>query len=384
MNSSNIHNKMRPNSVSYDSARQFVTQNVGDPCIASATRYGTLVLEDGTRFEGKSFGYTQGQAGEVVFSTGMVGYPEALTDASFAGQILVLTYPLIGNYGVPKKSLWEHDHIHIAGLVVSSYIDTPFHVQSTMTLGAWLQQERVPALEIKDTRLLTQHIRTYGAMLGKIIFEQDIPLYDPNQENLIAQVSSREVTSTGHGKKTIALIDCGAKRNIVRCLTKRDIQVVTVPWDYNLFATTNDFHFDGIIISNGPGSPKWATSTIQTIQTALDNNIPTLGICMGNQLLTLAAGGATYKMKFGHRRQNQPCLMHNTQRCYITTQNHGYAVAEFQKALSHGLSTPMMARMRASSIHPNHLCQCSSIQKLHRDQWIQNGSLTTFWSSAYS
>jgi carbamoyl-phosphate synthase small subunit len=292
------------------------------------TRYGTLVLEDGTRFEGKAFGYNQGQAGEVVFSTGMVGYPEALTDASFAGQILVLTYPLTGNYGVPKKSLWEHDHIHAAGLVVSNYIDTPFHVQSTMTLSTWLRQEKIPALEIKDTRLLTQHIRTYGAMLGKIIFEQDIPFYNPNQENLIAQVSSREVTRIGHGKKTIALIDCGAKRNIIRCLTKRDIQVITVPWDYNLFATNNDFHFDGIIISNGPGSPKWATSTIQTIRTALENTIPTLGICMGNQLLTLAAGGTTYKMKFGHRSQNQPCLMQHTQRCYITTQNHGYAVAE--------------------------------------------------------
>src|SRR5205807_5538922 len=142
--------------------------------IACAERYGTLVLEDGTRFEGKSFGYMQSQAGEVVFSTGMVGYPEAFTDASFAGQILVLTYPLTGNYGVPKKSLWEDDHIHIGGLVVSSYVDTPFHAQSTMTLGAWLQQEKVPALEIKDTRLLTQHIRTHGAMLGKIVFEQDI------------------------------------------------------------------------------------------------------------------------------------------------------------------------------------------------------------------
>jgi carbamoyl-phosphate synthase small subunit len=329
MNSSGIHNKMRSNnSFSCDNARQFIARNVETRSIGSTRQYGTLVLEDGTIFEGKSFGYTQSQSGEVVFSTGMVGYPEAFTDASFTGQILVLTYPLTGNYGVPKKSQWEDDHTHIAGLVVSNYIDTPFHAQSTMTLGVWLQQEKVPALEIKDTRLLTQHIRTHGAMLGKIIFEQDIPFYDPNQDNLIAQVSSREVTISGHGKKTIALIDCGAKRNIVRCLVKRDIQVVTVPWDYDLFATTNTFHFDGIIISNGPGNPKRATSTIQTIRTALDNNIPTLGICMGNQLLTLAAGGATYKMKFGHRSQNQPCLMQNTQRCYITTQNHGFAVSE--------------------------------------------------------
>jgi carbamoyl-phosphate synthase small subunit len=305
------------------------TQLRSNLCLTEkSTQHGILVLEDGTRFEGKSFGYTKGQAGEVVFSTGMVGYPEALTDASFAGQILVLTYPLTGNYGVPKQNLWEDDRVHIAGLVVSNYVDTPFHAQSTMTLGAWLEQQKVPALEIKDTRLLTQHIRTHGAMLGKIIFEQDIPFHDPNQDNLIAQVSSQEVTITGHGEKTIALINCGVKRNIIRCLAKRHIRVVTVPWDYDLFAATTDFHFDAIVISNGPGNPKMATSTIQTIRTALENNIPTLGICMGNHLLTLAAGGNTFKMKFGHRSQNQPCLIPNTQRCYITTQNHGFAVSE--------------------------------------------------------
>ncbi len=297
-------------------------------------RYGTLTLMDGTRFEGKSFGYEEGKAGEVVFSTGMVGYPEAITDASFSGQLLVLTYPLTGNYGVPEKKFWEDEHIHISGLIVSDYIDTPFHAQSRMTLSTWLQQEKIPALEIKDTRLLTQHIRDHGAMLGKITFGSDIPFYNPDEENLIQHVSTKQVSKAGHGEKTIALIDCGAKRNIVRCLLKRDVEVVTVPWDWNLFTTHaehaehNDFHFDGIIISNGPGNPKFATSTIQTIRTALENKIPTLGICMGNQLLTLAAGGDTYKMKFGHRSQNQPCIMQSTQRCYITTQNHGFAVGE--------------------------------------------------------
>jgi carbamoyl-phosphate synthase small subunit len=289
--------------------------------------YGTLTLADGTSLEGKSFGYEGGRAGEVVFSTGMVGYPEAITDASFRGQILVLTYPLIGNYGVPEKKYWEDENIRISGLIVSNYIDTPFHAQSKMTLSTWLKQEKIPALEIKDTRLLTQHIRDNGAMLGKITFESDIPFYDPDQENLIQQVSTKHVRKVGQGKKTIALIDCGAKRNIVRCLLKRDVEIVTVPWNWDLFAAHNDFDFDGIIISNGPGNPKLATATIQTIRTALENKIPTLGICMGNQLLTLAAGGDTYKMKFGHRSQNQPCIMHNTQRCYITTQNHGFAVS---------------------------------------------------------
>ncbi len=328
MNITSLHNKTLSNSFPCSNTRQSIACNEETRQIASTRQYGTLVLEDGTKFEGRSFGYTQSRTGEVVFSTGMVGYPETFTDASFTGQILVLTYPLTGNYGVPKKSQWEDDHIHLAGLVVSNYIDTPSHAQSTMTLGTWLQQEKVPALEIKDTRLLTQHIRTYGAMLGKIIFEQDIPFYNPHQDNLIAQVSSREISISGQGKKTLALIDCGAKRNIIRCLVKRNIQVITVPWDYDLFAKTNDFHFDGIIISNGPGNPELATKTIQTIRTALANNIPTLGICMGNQLLTLAAGGTTYKMKFGHRSQNQPCLMQNTQRCYITSQNHGFAVRD--------------------------------------------------------
>ena len=288
--------------------------------------YGTLTLLDGTQFEGKSFGYQGERAGEVVFSTGMVGYPEAITDASFKGQLLVLTYPLVGNYGVPEKKFWEDEQIHIFGLIVSDYIDTPFHAQSRMTLGTWLKQEKIPALEIKDTRLLTQHIRNHGAMLGKITFNNDTPFYDPDQENLIQQVSTQHVVKAGQGKKTIALIDCGAKRNIVRCLLKRDVEVVTIPWDWDLFGAQNDFHFDGIIISNGPGNPKFATKSIQTIRTALENKIPTLGICMGNQLLTLAAGGDTYKMKFGHRSQNQPCIMQNTQRCYITTQNHGFAV----------------------------------------------------------
>ncbi|GCE17773.1 glutamine-hydrolyzing carbamoyl-phosphate synthase small subunit [Dictyobacter kobayashii] len=305
------------------------TQVLSRPELAKRpVRYGKLILEDGTQFEGLSFGYEEGKSGEIVFSTGMVGYPEALTDASFAGQLLVLTYPLVGNYGVPEKSYWEDDHIHVTGLIVSNYINTPSHVQSTMSLSDWLVQEQIPALEIKDTRLLTQHIRNHGAMLGKIVFDEDIPFYDPNQSNLISQVSTKQVTTFGKGSKTIALLDCGAKKNIVRCLLKRDVEVVMVPWDYDLFASEQQFHFDGLLISNGPGNPKTAARTIQTIRTALENKIPTLGICMGNHLLTLAAGGDTSKMKFGHRSQNQPCIMQDSPRCYITTQNHGFVVSE--------------------------------------------------------
>lgn len=286
--------------------------------------YGVLVLEDGTRFAGSSFGYEGAANGELVFCTGMVGYPEALTDASFVGQILTMTYPIMGNYGVPDSSLWEDDRIHVAGLIVSNYIDTPSHADSVMTLGTWLKREHVPALEIKDTRALTQHIRKHGVMLGKIIFDGDIPFHDPNEENLVARVSTKEVTWQGEGDITVALIDCGAKRNIVRSLVAKGVRVVTVPWDYDLFA--DRVQFDGILISNGPGNPKMAEATIETLRRAMQYGVPTMGICLGHQLLALAAGGDTYKLKFGHRSQNQPSLLSGTRRCYITTQNHGFAV----------------------------------------------------------
>jgi carbamoyl-phosphate synthase small subunit len=300
-------------------------QNETLPLVPIVQR-GTLILEDGTRFEGTSFGHVTPVAGEVVFCTGMVGYPEAITDASYTGQILTMTYPIIGNYGVPESAAWEDDRIHIAGLIVSNYIETPSHAQSTMNLGTWLKREGIPALEIKDTRRLTQHIRTHGALLGKIIFDEDIPFYDPNLENLIARVSTREVEIQGEGETTIVLIDCGAKRNIARSLLARGVRVITVPWDYDLFSPVRDFTFDGILVSNGPGDPKMATKTIETLREAMKRRVPTMGICLGHQLLALAAGGDTYKLKFGHRSQNQPALLRDSKRCYITTQNHGFAV----------------------------------------------------------
>jgi len=163
-------------------------------------------------------------------------------------------------------------------------------------------------------------------MLGKIVFENDIPFYDPNNENMVARVSTREVQAQGEGDVTIALIDCGAKRTIERCLLARNARVISVPWDYDLFTPEVDFTFDGIVISNGPGNPKQVKETITTIRKALERRVPVFGICLGHQLLALAAGGDTYKLPFGHRSQNQPSVLHGTKRCYITTQNHGYAV----------------------------------------------------------
>lgn len=291
---------------------------------------GTLTLIDGTQLTGKSFGKDIPVSGEVVFATGMVGYPESLTDPSYEGQILVLTYPLIGNYGVPEKNFFESDRIHVKGLVVCNYIDTPSHATSTQTLSKWLKSENIPALEISDTRFLAQTLRTHGTMLGKITFDKNVEFKDPNLENLVEKVSTKKIIRNGTGGKTIIVFDCGAKRNIERCLLKRNINVITVPWNYDIFDQANNesLFFDGIVISNGPGDPKMATKTIEIIKKALGKKIPIFGICLGNQILALAAGGDTYKLKFGHRSQNQPCILVGSKRCYITTQNHGFAVGK--------------------------------------------------------
>lgn len=288
---------------------------------------GRLILQDGSTWEGESFGFENSTSGEVVFSTGMTGYPESYTDPSYYGQILVNTYPLVGNYGVPKKDLWESGKVHIQGLVVSDYIDTPSHFQKEQTLSAWLKSEKVPALEIKDTRALTQKIREKGTMLGKILVNnKDVNFYNPDEENLVEKVSSKEVQHHGEGTKTIVLIDCGSKHNIRRELLKRGVKVITVPWDYDVFE--KKLNFNAIVVSNGPGDPKKTTATIEIIKKALQKNIPILGICLGNQLLALAAGGDTQKLKYGHRSQNQPSMMEGSKRCFITTQNHGFEVSK--------------------------------------------------------
>lgn len=298
---------------------------------------GRLILKDKTTLEGETFGYEKSISGEVVFTTGMVGYPESLTDPSYAGQILVVTYPLVGNYGVPDKNLWESDRIRISGLIVSTYNETPSHFQSKQTLSSWLKSEKIPALEVKDTRYLAKKIRAQGAMLGKIVINnQDLEFYDPNKENLVENVSIKSPTrlhpnqdnqgATLLKRKTVVLLDCGAKRTIEKNLIKRGLDVIKVPWDYDVFE--RQIKFDAIVISNGPGDPKIADKTIAIIKKALDKKIPILGICLGNQILTLAAGGDTYKLKFGHRSQNQPCLLNESRKCYITTQNHGFAVGK--------------------------------------------------------
>lgn len=308
----------------------FISQNPKRGYFFAQMKTAKLILKDGTEYEAKSFGAEKSMAGEVVFATGMVGYPEALTDPSFKGQILVMTYPLVGNYGVPKKEFWESGKIQVSGLIVCNYVDTPSHHAMQMTLGEWFKKEGVPLLEIKDTRALTQKLRDEGVALGKIIIgARNILFEDPNLRNLVAEVSTKEIISCGEGSKTIVLIDCGAKENIIRRLIARKYKVMVVPWNTDF--TKLKFPFDAVIISNGPGDPQKVKATITNVKKIIEKKIPTLGICLGNQILTLALGGTTYKMKFGHRSQNQPVVEVGTKKCYLTTQNHGFAVSKIPK-----------------------------------------------------
>lgn len=293
-----------------------------------------LILQDGTTLSGESFGYEQSSAGEVVFNTGMVGYPECFTDPSYYGQILVLTYPLIGNYGVPKeenssyyKTLFESPKIHLSGLVVTQYSEEYSHWEAKKSLSQWLKDEQVPAITGLDTRFLAKKIREEGTLLGKIIINgKDTDFYDPDRENLVSKVSSQEVTEYGDGEKTVAILDCGCKHGIIRSITKRGFRVRVYPWDYDI----SQENFAGLLISNGPGNPKFATAAIQSVKQVLQRTptCPVFGICFGNQILALAAGADIYKLKYGHRSQNQPCVVVGSKRCFITSQNHGFAVDE--------------------------------------------------------
>jgi carbamoyl-phosphate synthase small subunit len=306
-----------------------------------------IVLEDGSEFAGWSFGKARSQAGEVVFTTGMTGYPQSLTDPSFRGQILTSTYPLAGNYGVPVKPKtvepffdefglplhFESERIQVAGFVVSEACDEPSHFTSGTDLSTWLEKNDVPGIYGVDTRALTCRLRESGVMLGKILVEgkADIPMDSGVIAHPVADVSPTGVQTyvpAGAGKAgterrlKIALIDCGAKANILRCLLNRGVEVIRLPWNHDL----GGVDCDGIFLSNGPGDPKACGKTIAALRHAFERNKPIFGICLGNQIMALAAGADTYKLPYGHRGQNQPCIEAGTKRCYITSQNHGYAV----------------------------------------------------------
>lgn len=290
-----------------------------------------LILDDGSKFSGTSFGYEKPTAGEVVFNTAMSGYPESLTDPSYSGQIMVLTYPLVGNYGVPAQSFdgnlstfLESEKIHADGIIVSDYSENYSHWNAAESLGEWLKREQIAGITGIDTRELTKLLREKGSMKGKIVFEDEneIDFIDPNKINQVARVSTPEVITYGNGEKRIVLVDCGVKHNIIRCLLKRNVTVIRVPWDYDF----NTIEYDGLFISNGPGDPDTCEVTVGHIREAMKKEKPIFGICMGNQLLAKAGGASTYKLKYGHRSHNQPVRLTGTEKCYVTSQNHGFAV----------------------------------------------------------
>ena len=288
-----------------------------------------LILEDGSAYSGTSFGFERSVSGEVVFNTAMTGYPESLTDPSYKGQILVLTYPLIGNYGVPDSGIengmlqfFESEKIHISGLIISEYSFENSHWNAIKSLDEWLKEQEIPAIFGLDTRDITKKLREKGVMSGKIICgSQMIDFEDINRRNLVAEVSTDEVIIYGDGKHKIVLVDCGVKNNIIRRLLMRDTTVIRVPWDYDF----SEISYDGLFISNGPGDPKKCEATISHLRNSLQDEKPIFGICLGNQLLALASGADTFKLKYGHRSLNQPVLQVGTKRCYITSQNHGFA-----------------------------------------------------------
>ena len=320
----------------------------------------TLILDDGTRFRGQSFGYEKPVAGEVVFNTAMTGYPESLTDPSYAGQLMTLTYPLVGNYGVPPFSIeanglptfMESGRIHAEAIIVSDYSENYSHWNAVESLADWLKREHVPGITGIDTRELTKVLREHGVMMGRIVFDDAMDngewkMDNYGEVNYVDRVSCKDIIvyAAGESKtfpvstpkeelnsqlstlnsplKKVVLVDCGVKTNILRCLLRRGVEVIRVPWDYDF----NGLQFDGLFISNGPGDPDTCDAAVQNIRRAMANEkLPIFGICMGNQLLSKAGGARIYKLKYGHRSHNQPVRMVGTERCFITSQNHGYAV----------------------------------------------------------
>jgi carbamoyl-phosphate synthase small subunit len=290
-----------------------------------------LILENGMTFEGKFFGAQGEITGEIVFTTGMTGYLETLTDQSYYGQIVLQTFPLIGNYGVIPSD-FESAAVGARAYIVKYPCQTPSNFRSENVLGAFLKERGIIALCGIDTRALTKIIRENGVMNGKISASPpkdtdraEVKAYSVT--NAVASVSSRNVTKTGGGSRRVALMDFGAKRGIANALAARDCEVWTFPYDATA-AEILQKEPHGIMLSNGPGDPAEPANSgiIETIRALLQNGVPIFGICLGHQLLALAKGCQTKKLKFGHRGANQPVKEIATGRVYITSQNHGYAV----------------------------------------------------------
>jgi carbamoyl-phosphate synthase small subunit len=285
-----------------------------------------LILKTGEIFTGEAPSGQKDCFGEVVFSTGMVGYVESLTDPSYAGQILVFTYPLIGNYGVTAKGSWESDKIHVKGVIMSELAETYSNHSATQSLQKWLEIQKIPYMVGVDTRALTTHLRDSGVIPGAITLGEPASLEFEDFANIhwVKEVSIKEPQLYGSGERIVIVVDCGIKENIIRSLMQFPIKIKRVPYNYDY---TNEA-YDGVFISNGPGDPKHCTETIEILIKAFQQQKPIFGICLGTQLMALASGATTYKLPFGHRSHNQPCMALDSEKCFLTSQNHSYAVDE--------------------------------------------------------
>jgi len=288
-----------------------------------------LVLADGSQFSGRAFGADREVCGEVVFNTGLSGYVETLTDPSYRGQILVLTYPLQGNYGVPDGP-FESARIQVEGLVISRHATHPSHHESRRSLGDWLKSQDVPAIEAVDTRTLTRRLREHGTIQGYLLHDgttaatAQTSIRPVDMDRVAELVAPKAVTRHTGGDTPILVIDTGAKASIARKLQSRGASVITAPFMCHWEPLLDEVR--GVLLTNGPGDPASLMPLVERIRTVLDRNLPVFGICLGHQLLALAAGGRTYKLPYGHRSQNQPVMDMFTRHAYVTSQNHGYAV----------------------------------------------------------
>jgi len=321
------------------------TRAIPTPSRARATKAthdrATFTIRDGPVFHGTSFGAKSNVSGEAVFTTSLVGYPESLTDPSYRGQILVFTQPLIGNYGVPPSArdesgllkYFESPNIQAVGVVVADFAERYSHWTAVESLSAWCAREGVPAISGVDTRAIVTYLREQGSSLARITVgeeydaDEDEAYVDPEQINLVRKVSTKAPFHVSAADPTahVAVIDCGVKENILRSLINRGASVTAFPFDYPIHKVAH--HFDGLFISNGPGDPTHCQETVYHLKKLMESSqIPIMGICLGHQLLALAAGARTIKLKYGNRAHNIPALDLTTGRCHITSQNHGYAV----------------------------------------------------------
>ena len=310
-----------------------------------ANKLGKLIFDDGTVITGSGFGYSTTVFGEIVFNTGMVGYTEALTDPSYNGQILTLTYPLVGNYGVPNPTITdkdgipkfiESDRMQIRGLVVHELSLTASHWNLSMTLDEWMYNEKVPGISGIDTRELTKKLRSGGVMMAALVVsDTEINVESTRQlltsakhydsEQFMDIVSTKKEQVFGDEKKTVVVIDTGVKYAILRNIRDLGYKAILVPWDTS-YEKIMSFEPDGVVLSSGPGDPQNCPDTVQTVKRLIENDIPTLGICLGAQIIGIAGNTETYKLKYGHRGQNKPCINLENNQVYVTSQNHGYGI----------------------------------------------------------